>query len=68
MKRIPKTIKEYVIQGNYGWGWDDENFETNARDASRSLREYRANGPGSYRLIERRSPNPDYVAPECVTI
>lgn len=52
-QRITET--EYVIQGNYGQGWEDENFETTHKDAKRSIKEYRENGPGSYRLIVRNA-------------
>ncbi len=54
--RVAKTKLVYVVQGNYGYGWDDENEEDNWTDAKRSIREYRENGPGSYRLIKRRVP------------
>lgn len=43
-----------VVQGNYGYGWDDERFEDNWKEARQRLREYRENGPGAYRLIQRR--------------
>lgn len=49
-----KTKIVYVVQGNYGYGWDDENEEDNRVDARRSIKEYRDNGSGSYRLIRRR--------------
>ncbi len=52
--RVAKTKLVYVVQGNYGYGWDDENEEDNRVDAKRSIKEYRDNGPGSYRLIRRR--------------
>ena len=55
--RVSKTHVEFIIQGNYGYGWDDENTEETLTDAKRSLREYRENGPGSYRLIRRRVKN-----------
>lgn len=55
--RESKTHIEFIIQGNYGYGWDDENTELNVKDARRSLREYRENGSGSYRLIRRRVKN-----------
>lgn len=50
-QRITKTV--YVIQGNYGQGFEDENEEDNLTDGRRSLKEYRKNGPGVYRLISR---------------
>jgi len=54
----PKTRLAFIVQGNYGQhGWEDENEECNRVDARRSLKEYRDNGPGAYRLIRRRVPN-----------
>lgn len=53
MPRIRTTRDVFVIQGNYGYGWEDENEEDNRTDGKRSLREYRANGPGAYRMVHR---------------
>ena len=50
----PKWGTEYVIQGNYGFGYKDECFEETRKEARERLREYRENGPGDYRLITRR--------------
>lgn len=50
----PKWGTEYVIQGNYGFGYEDECFEETRKEARERLHEYRENGPGSYRLISRR--------------
>lgn len=51
----------YVVQGRYpAWGsrkWDDENEEETRKAGEQSLREYRANGQGEYRLIKRRVPS-----------
>jgi hypothetical protein len=57
--RVLKWRKEYVVQGNYGYGhgWEDETAEETYREARVRLREYRDNGPGSYRLITRRVRN-----------
>lgn len=57
-RRPAKTKLIYVVQGNYGYGhgWEDENEEDNWTDAKRSIKEYRDNGSGSYRLIKRRVP------------
>ena len=49
-----RTVTEWVIQGDYGHGWEDENFEVTHRDAKRSLKEYRENGSGCYRLVKRQ--------------
>ena len=57
-----------VIQGNYGYGWDDEDFhETDstgfmatkeARQALKdNLKAYRENGGGAYRVIKRKELN-----------
>ena len=46
----------FVVQGNYGYGWADECYEDNRKDARTRLREYLDNGPGIYRLIQRREP------------
>ena len=45
-----QTRKVWRIQGNYGYGWDTENTEHTRADALRSIREYRENGGGQYRL------------------
>jgi lipopolysaccharide assembly outer membrane protein LptD (OstA) len=63
---MPKKYNYYkVIQGNYGYGWHDEDFhETNAsfEFASKedkelfkaNYRAYRENCGGGYRIIKRR--------------
>lgn len=52
-QRITET--EYVIQGNYGQGWEDANTEITRKEARRSIKEYRENAcnAGAYRLIVR---------------
>lgn len=47
--------KIWIVQGNYGYGhgWEDENIELTREDGERSLKEYKENGPGAYRLITR---------------
>lgn len=49
---------EYVVQGNhgYGHGWEDETTEETMRLAKKRIGEYRANAPGSYRIVTRRVP------------
>lgn len=51
LQATPRVF-EYQVQGNYGHGhgWECETTEDNRRDALARLREYRANGPGQYRL------------------
>lgn len=54
-----------VIQGNYGHGWDDEDFHQTLSNFTfksgkdyklfkDNLKAYRENGGGSYRVIKRR--------------
>ena len=46
--------REWVVQGNYGQGWEDVNTETTREDGERSLKEYRESEPQySHRLRER---------------
>ncbi len=49
---IRKTKTVYRIQGNYGYGhgWETECEEDTRKEALARLKEYRENGPGSYRL------------------
>ncbi len=53
-RRVLKS--EYTVQGNYGYGWDDEYSSDSKQDAKDRLKEYQANGTGSYRFIVRRVP------------
>jgi hypothetical protein len=62
-KRAPKTRLAYVVQGNYGHGWEDEAAADNWKEALEDYRAYLENGPGGYRVITRREPNPDFVGP-----
>lgn len=50
-----KTKEVYVLQGNYGYGWDDILEEDSWLDAKRSLQEYRENeSEYPHRVITRR--------------
>jgi len=54
-----------VIQGNYGYGWDDEDYHECGSDFhprdykafKENLKAYRENGGGTYRVIKRRELN-----------
>ena len=56
-----------VIQGNYGYGWDDVSTyacrseggmtKQERRLLQHDLKEYRASGSGTYRVIKRRELN-----------
>lgn len=59
---MKKYSYEYVIQANYGYGWDDVDFyEKNAqgfKDAKSSLKTYRENETQAHhRMITRRTLN-----------
>ena len=51
---IRKTEDEYVIQGHYGQGWEDDTVEATLKEAKARIKEYRENMPYSYRIIKRR--------------
>lgn len=53
-----------VVQGNYGYGhgWEDVCMSASLREAYNDLNEYLKSGySGSFRIINRRVPNPKYV-------
>ena len=61
--RTPKTKEVKVIQGNYGYGWDDEAVYDKEEygQIKSDLAEYRISGGSyhpcaSYRVITRRVP------------
>ena len=56
--KVRRTLKsEYVIQGNYGYGWDCEATEETLEAARAMLKYYRDNAPqGVYRIVHRRVP------------
>ncbi len=57
-KYIRKTHDEWVIEGRWSFGWDMECYAEDAEDATRLLKEYRANCPGvSFRKRVIRVPN-----------
>ena len=65
--RNNKYIYLFVLQGNYGYGWDDLcSYDTNEEGWYKEYRDdvkaYRENEPGvPHRSIYRREPNPNYV-------
>jgi hypothetical protein len=49
----------YILQGHYGYGWDDLAAEDKAEPGAwtritQTRKEYRENEGGNYRIIERR--------------
>lgn len=49
-----KTIDEYHIEGNYGYGWEVVTAEDTRKEALQRLKEYRENEPYFFRIIKRR--------------
>lgn len=49
-----KTETEYVVQGDYGQGWEDVTTEEKIGEAMARLREYRDNENAEFRLVTRR--------------
>lgn len=60
--RIGKTKMVKVLQGNYGYGWDDLcEYEMNDPECKTDFWTYRREDKtGQFRVIQRRVPNPDY--------
>ena len=57
IKKTPKTREVFVVQGNYGSGWEDVTEETCWVGGKNRLHEYRENERGyPHRLIARRVP------------
>lgn len=53
-----KTTDEIVIQGNYGYGWDDLTTEVSMPEARKTLRVYQKNEQNAaHRIITRRVKN-----------
>jgi hypothetical protein len=56
MKRN-KYIYLYVLQGHYGYGWEDLMASESMREVKENRKDYRENEGGNYRIIKRREPN-----------
>ncbi len=61
MQFNPKFITAFIIQGNYGQGWEDETQEDTLKLAKVQLKAYRENSTYPSRLIRRKVENPDYL-------
>ena len=47
----------FVLQGNYGYGWEDLTASESRREVLLNLRDYNDNEGGRYRIIRRRELN-----------
>lgn len=55
MAYIRKTKDEYIVQGNYGQGWEDITAEPTRKECKERLKEYRENEPQyNHRMIVKR--------------
>lgn len=54
MAYVRKTVDEYRVMTNYGYGWECENTEDNYKDAKRSFKEYRENTNAQVKLEKKR--------------
>jgi len=58
--RITKYVAVYVVQGNYGQGWEDLTAHDNRKDARAEMRVYDDNESYPHRVIQRRVLRTDY--------
>ena len=49
-----KTRDRWDLMSNYGYGWECECFDYTYAEAKQTLKEYRENGKGVYKLEKRR--------------
>lgn len=54
MKKQNKYVYLNILQGNYGYGWDDLTSSESYREIKNNLSDYRKNEGGTYRIIKRR--------------
>lgn len=55
--KINKYLYYYVLQGNYGYGWEALTQSENYNEIKNDLKAYRKNEGGCYRIISRRELN-----------
>lgn len=49
-----KTKDVYIVQGNYGYGWDDLTFEDTYEEAKKQKKVYNENENYPHRIIVKR--------------
>lgn len=57
MKKQNKYVYLTVLQGNYGYGWEDLTASENYAEVKQNLKDYRLNEGGTYRIVKRRELN-----------
>jgi len=56
-----KYVTEYIVQGNYGYGWDDLTSHDRMQDAKKEKKTYDMNERYPHRVITRKVKNENYV-------
>ena len=56
MNKTNKYEYLFVLQGNYGHGWEDLCASESSKEVRQNRKEYRENEGGNYRIIQRREP------------
>ena len=54
MNKTKKYDYLFVLQGNYGQGWEDLCASESSTEVRQNRKEYRENEGGNYRIIQRR--------------
>ena len=63
-----KYIYLFVIQGDYGQGWEDVDQSENYKEARENYRLYKSEEPVyAHRMIKRRELNPEWSQSPCET-
>ena len=57
MKKQNKYTYLNVLQGYYGYGWEDLTASESYREVKQDLKAYKENEGGKYRIIQRRELN-----------
>jgi hypothetical protein len=57
MKKPNKYVYLFVLQGDYGHGWEDLTAEETRKEIRARMKDYRENEGGTYRIIQRRELN-----------
>ena len=60
VRNVSKTIEIWVLQGNYGYGWDDLTWGYTSDDIREDYKDYRKNTNIPLRTIIRRVLREDY--------
>ena len=59
--KVNKYIYSYILQGNYGYGWDDLTSSDTLREAKQDKKIYMDNDRAPFRIIQRREINQNFT-------